>query len=89
MGLERTGHEALREEEPGKPVGVGVSFNEPQTEHFNSQLEIFVPGCERLQGWIANRCPVRRHCAVLEADIHAIKIFTHKNKAVDGSLDVL
>lgn len=36
MSLQATSHETLREEEAGEPVGVGLSFFKPESEHLDT-----------------------------------------------------
>jgi len=49
IGLHRSCHEALWEEERGNPESGGWSINDPIGDEINTVDEIFNPGAERLE----------------------------------------
>jgi len=74
----------LREEETRQPVGVGLSFFKPKSEHFDTFKEISVPGSKRLERVIANLGPVIGYFTVLERNVHRIKCLRHNNETMNG-----
>ena len=88
VGLEDTGHETLREDHTGKPVGVRVALHEPIVHELHSLQHVLVPGRERLQRWVGELAPVDRDLVVLDLQLHSIEGLTHDDVPFDSLLDV-
>lgn len=85
VGLKRSCHETLREEEGREPVGVRITAAVPLLHEDKSRNQVVVPGGERLERRVAKRSfPLRRNFVVLEPLRHNLELTGHHGQTRDG-----